>query len=382
MVSFKRNFSMKKQQIITVGRDFDTIYLGIKEFAPQEIHLLVTKESRPLCAPLISLVGEKLEIREYLVGPYDVEGISRVCDMILAENEGDEFVFNLSEGTKIMALSAGKVAREHGCRAIYITQDGYWIDTIDYVRKPLKSSISNEDYLRLYGGSVREFEDVASLKSLDVNAAYYVKKFIERYYDIYRMAKSWFRRLELPKIGDYYFKGRLPNGCEIETQGGTLSIYRGFEVFFDSACRRCCELMFLGRWWEVVVADVVADWHREQDKKGAIWHDVIFNEQSGNAVKNEVDLLVNDRQRLLLIECKSGEVLSSDVFKIDSVRRTYAGNNSKALLVSYLPLPLSIKEKCRDLGIYYFAPEYMSERSKHIEKLPQWLDNIVKMHEL
>lgn len=167
---------MHKHQIITVGRDFDTIYLGIKEFRPQLVHLLVTKESKLLCAPLLSLLSDRVKVSQDLVGPYDMDGIVSVCERILAENPEDEFIFNLSEGTKIMALAAGKAAREHGCRAIYITQDGYLIDTPDYVRRPLRSAISNEDYLRLYGGCVRTFEDVSELKSLDVNAAYYVKK--------------------------------------------------------------------------------------------------------------------------------------------------------------------------------------------------------------
>ena len=116
--------------------------------------------------------------------------------------------------------------------------------------------------------------------------------------------------------------------------------------------------------------------------KDDIWHDVIFNEQGGNAVKNEIDLVVNDRQRLLLIECKSGEITSADIFKIDSVRRTYGGNNSKALLISYLPVASSLLEKCKDLGIYCFAPEDMAARTWHVKSLPQWLDTIVQMHEL
>ena len=164
-----------------------------------------------------------------------------------------------------------------------------------------------------------------------------------------------------------------------------MSIYRGFEVFFDSASGRCCELMFLGRWWEVVVADVVSDWHMANvgsRGKDDIWHDVIFNEQNGNAVKNEIDLVVNDRQRLLLIECKSGEITSADIFKIDSVRRTYGGNNSKALLISYLPVASSLLEKCKDLGIYCFAPEDMAARTWHVKALPHWLDTVVQMHEL
>ena len=76
------------------------------------------------------------------------------------------------------------------------------------------------------------------------------------------------------------------------------------------------------------------------------------------------------------------EITSADIFKIDSVRRTYGGNNSKALLISYLPVASSLLEKCKDLGIYCFAPEDMAARTWHVKSLPQWLDTIVQMHEL
>lgn len=372
-----------KHQIITVGKDLDSIYLGIKEFAPDVIHLVATKETKGTYRDMLRLISPKIKVYEYVVGPYDVEGIMRVCGEIQEANRECEFIYNLSEGTKIMAMAAGKVAMEFGERGIYITQDGYWIDTFDYRRNPLTQTISNAEYMKLYGNSVREFEDVGKMKPLDVNTAYYAKKFIERHFDVYSEAKRWFRALPESKRGKY-FAGRLRCGYHIETEGGTLTIYKGADVLFDSACKRSCEIMFIGRWWEIIVADVVSRWDKERGGESGhgIWRDVIFNDVEKNSVKNEVDLLVNDKQRLLLIECKSGEVLSADIFRIDGVRETYGGTVSKAILVSYLPLSKSIVEKCEDLGIYWFAPKDMASRVGHINLLPEWLDEVVARHEL
>ena len=367
---------MTKHQIITVGKDLDTIYLGIKEFRPEAIHLLATQETRELYRDMLRMISPKIKVFEYLVGPYDVEGIMRVCGEIQEKYPGDEFIYNLSEGTKIMAMAAGKVAMEFGARGVYITQDGYWIDTFDYRRRRLTEGISNSEYMRLYGNSVREFEDVGKMKELDINTAWYAKKFIENHFDVYSAAKRWFRGLS-DKAQGGRTTGRLGKGYAIEVDGGALSIYRGSDVLFDSACRRSCEIMFIGRWWEIVVADTVSRWK----KGGGIWRDVIFNDIESNAVKNEIDLVVNDKQRLLLIECKSGEVFSADIFKIDSVRKTYGGGNSKAVLVSYLPLSRSILEKCNDLGIYAFAPEDSRSRRDHIKALPEWLDEVLSFHE-
>lgn len=374
---------MERHQIITVGKDLETVYIGIKEFRPDAIHLLATKETKGLYSHMLRLIPQKIRVHEYLVGPYEVEEIMRVCGEIQEARPDVEFVYNLSEGTKIMAMAAGKVAMQFGARAVYITQDGYWIDTFDYRRNRLGSGISNAEYIKLYGNSLREFEDVGKMNELDVNTAWYVKKFIEHNIELYNCAKKWYRSLPDSKTRKY-FSSRLKNGYSIETDAGTLTIYKGGDVVFDSACKRSCELMFLGRWWEVVVADTVAQWKksRSSSRHTEIWRDVIFNDVDRNSVKNEVDLLVNEQQKLLLIECKSGEVFSADIFKIQSVRETYGGTVSKAVLVSYMPLSKSIVEKCNNLGIYWFAPGDYASRTSHLKLLPQWLDDVVSSHEL
>ncbi|MGN1226772.1 MAG: Card1-like endonuclease domain-containing protein [Candidatus Cryptobacteroides sp.] len=374
-----------RHQIITVGKDFDTVYLGIKQFEPSYIHLLCTKESHRLIGPLLGMIASSVEIKEYLVGPYEVERILALCGKIFEEYPDAEFSANLSEGTKIMAMSVSKVASEKGVFCFYITQDGYYIDTYEYSTKQLTQRISNEEYLRLYGSNVKDYEDVSEIRCLDIHTAYYVKKFLERHREIYTNAKKWYRRQNLPKSEKYFLSGTLEDGCHIEVDSGALSIFRGESVYFDSACRRSCELMFLGRWWEVIVADVISKWKNSQkgsSEGNEIWHDVIFSERDGHTVKNEVDLLVNDSQRLLLIECKSGEVSSQDIFKMDSVCRTYGGNKSKSILVSYMPVEGALRDKCKDLGIYCFAPEDMGQVSKNIGRLPEWLEEVLRIHEL
>ena len=58
---------------------------------------------------MLRLISPKIKVYEYLVGPYDVEEIMRVCGEIQEKFPDAEFIYNLSEGTKIMAMAAGKV---------------------------------------------------------------------------------------------------------------------------------------------------------------------------------------------------------------------------------------------------------------------------------
>ena len=103
----------------------------------------------------------------------------------------------------------------------------------------------------------------------------------------------------------------------------------------------------------------------------------IIGEGSGRT-KNELDVLANDSRRLLFIECKSGYISQDNIYKIDSVRDTYGGENSKSILVSYFPLDEDLATKCRDLHIYLYAPTTNPERVSHLKGLPAWLDDVVK----
>ncbi len=91
-----------------------------------------------------------------------------------------------------------------------------------------------------------------------------------------------------------------------------------------------------------------------------------------------MDILINNRNNLIFLECKSGFISQDDVYKIDSVRETYGGDKNIAALASYYPLDPLIKEKCNDLGINVFAPDTEEERIGFVKTLPKWLTNISK----
>ena len=92
--------------------------------------------------------------------------------------------------------------------------------------------------------------------------------------------------------------------------------------------------------------------------------------------ENEVDVLLNNQQKLIFIECKSGNVTQNDIYKIDAVRETYGGDISQAVLASYYPVEKSLQDKCKDLQIHLFAPNFLTERSNHLNKMPAWLDKL------
>ena len=89
-----------------------------------------------------------------------------------------------------------------------------------------------------------------------------------------------------------------------------------------------------------------------------------------------MDVLLNNQQKLIFIECKSGNVTQNDIYKVDAVRETYGGDISLAVLASYYPVEDSLQEKCKDLQINLFAPAYIDDRIHHLDTLPDWLEKL------
>ena len=126
-----------------------------------------------------------------------------------------------------------------------------------------------------------------------------------------------------------------------------------------------------------LVANQVRNWSMQQENSPEVWRSVIFqtNEKDTHP-KNEVDVLLNNQQKLVFIECKSGNVTQNDIYKIDAVRETYGGDISQAVLASYYPVEKSLQDKCKDLQIHLFAPNFLTERSNYLNKMPAWLDKL------
>ena len=64
------------------------------------------------------------------------------------------------------------------------------------------------------------------------------------------------------------------------------------------------QLYFEGRWWETLVANQVRNWSTQRENLPEVWRSVIFqtNEKDTHP-KNEVDVLLNNQQKLIFIEC-------------------------------------------------------------------------------
>lgn len=366
-----------KHQIILIGKDITSVYQAIKEFGPDCIHLLFTSETEDVLGPMYPMLPQSIRRYSYLVEPYDGRCVMEVCRDIHRTFEG-EFTYNLSEGTKLMAFAANQVAVEERAKAYYLTQQGEVVFIDGFERVPLMTSLSNEEMIRLSGNVIAGYYDCKDLKDQDIQLSWQIKRFIENYRQEHTHVQRYFslycgRRLDrLPSSHSF------PDDLSFKQRDGGVLVFRSGKAILRLESPNGCHLYFEGRWWETLVAEKVHLWSDTKGDPPQAWQSVQFQLEKGSCekTKNEVDVLLNDEQKLIFIECKSGQVTQNDIYKIDAVRETYGGDISLAVLASYYPVDADLREKCKDLQISVFAPSAFSDRIDHIEVLPQWLDTL------
>lgn len=365
-----------KHQIILIGKDVWTPYYGIKEFEPDHIHLLFTKETFKVANPIFSLLPESIKCTSYCVEAYDAKSVIEVCHTIHKQFAGD-FTYNLSVGTKIMAFAAFSAAQSYGAISFYLSEEGEIIYLNTFEKLPMTSHLNNMEMLTLSGNVITSYFDSNRLQTEDVQASWLIKGFIEKYPKEHERIQSFYntncnRRLEqLPKTHTF------SNTLFFQQDGQSVLIRLNEFVLLQIFTPFANMLYFEGRWWETLVADKVRLWSSEQQPLPEVWQSVVFHSRnSPELVKSEIDILVNNRQKLIIIECKLGKVNQNDVYKVDAVREIYGGDISQAILASYYPVPNNLREKCKSLQIAMFAPKYFADRIYHIETLPEWIDKL------
>lgn len=373
---------MSKHQIITVGKDINTVYAGIKEFSPDYLHFLITQQTRAVYEPLLAMLPESISYECRFVKPYEAESVQAACRRIHTDFTG-EFSYNLTEGTKVMAIAALEVAREMQARAFYLTQEGGRIDLLSFARQPLANDLDSKEIIRLSGNVLGTYGDVAFLSAKDIVTAFAIKKFAETFSEEFKAVQHYFTYRCKRHLTLLPASFSLSHDLRVRVGDGALRISRCGRPILAIDRPNAAFLFFGGRWWEIAVASQVKIWCERQEKKPDAWNSVIFSAGSkSDRVKNEVDILVNNHGRFLFIECKSGFITQEDIYKIDAVRETYGGDRARAALASYYPVSELLKEKCADLQIHVFAPDCFAGRLDFVHTLPQWLDAVTQKDEL
>lgn len=327
------------------------ILLGIREFDPEQVYLLCTKESEKGLAAIRQMTG-KVKIKEIQVEAFNYGTVKKACENILPLiNEGDELSVNLTGGTKVMALACQAFVLEHQLKGFYINQNNTLLSIPGYQISPVNQKLSIDDFLKLSGHKYT-FERLSDYNGQDRAAVTGIETFAStnQYKDIMNHVRRTFRDQALPLAGDETFGNGDRLRYKWSDKEVEIFIYGKSKHRFVS--KKIIDLFFNAAWWEVTIA---LGLEKELKPKELLIKVKLPYIGDSTTDKNEIDILINDNNKLIFIECKSGTVKNADVQKMKTVKETYGGLVSKSLLVSLYPPGGTILERCQELDIIVFT---------------------------
>lgn len=357
---------MGKVHVALLGKEVLPVFYPIQEFKLKDICVIGTAENRKIYENLKSVcgyVGSKTQFFE--VGAYDMKEVVNVCEEIHEKYpDGTDFIYNVTGGTKPMALAAFIVAKRHGAEVIY-TDSKSCLNMDTFESKPISETLGIRIIFLLQGQKLKNYHPWPQDGASDVEVSRRILDFIKKNRALYNVL----RKRYIARNG--LFNDFNEEGCRYSFYDNELTIEKVGRRLLSIYSKDAKKLLFEGRWWERLVSDAMWKWSAGRCEIGT---DVVFDSPAGGADKNEVDILINVGNTMVFVECKSGELSQNEIYKLAAVKSTYGSDKSKSVLVTFWPLREDLRQKAEESRIFVIEPENAGQDI--LSKIPKKMDEI------
>lgn len=213
-----------KIHITLLGKESLPTYYPIMEFLPDKVFVVGTNQNINIAKRLkgvLELHDIKCKIISS-VDAFDINSIIGVCEEIHTKTEAtDEIMYNVTGGTKIMALGAFIVAQRYDSRIIYTNSDDC-IDLRTYQSEKLHCKVDSKTIFALQGQILKNCE-VYQHDDATVSVSNTIMEFVKQHRIIFRRLGDMYRANQLPS---HYDDGVIhcdssPTSIRIQ-KGGTV----------------------------------------------------------------------------------------------------------------------------------------------------------------
>lgn len=357
---------MKKVHITLLGKETLPIYYLVKAESYNKVFILATEQNKPLSKRLKDvLASENIICKIVVVEAFDVSSIIKECEAIHSACQDCDVTYNITGGTKLMAIGAYNVAQRHSSQIVYTNSDSL-IDLTTFCTKPLNVNVDSKTIFALQGQDLKDYT-VYTKDANKLECSLKIKHFIENHNDSYkRLRRLYDEHTSYGMSFDLYQEDNMPI---FEHKHGHIKAWDKGTPALDIKHIESMQLLFEGRWWETLVAESVSQW---ANGRFDVWCNVRFSPRDTNLKvldKNEIDILVNTGNKLLFVECKSGMITQDNINKMSVIRQTYGSDKSMSVLISFFPIRQDLFEKAHEAKLNVI---------KSLEEIPSRLDRILK----
>ncbi|MGM0944690.1 MAG: Card1-like endonuclease domain-containing protein [Bacteroidota bacterium] len=358
---------MSKILINLIGKETIPNYHAYKEIQPDILIQVYSDFSKKASNILASMVnGGLTEVVSIECDGWNFIDLLEKLKSSIKLLPNDQLFVNVTGGTKMMALPVYEFAKEQlpdvEVKLFYTTTNSeiVWFLEKNHVEK-LQTKLS--------------IQELISLQNQKINFSYNFNETYEKFKDYLPVIEKQLLKSSSPwnkflKYVNQHIR------IDEENKNQTLlkvseTLNSKQELFFIKIEKDEVEILYKevswlkfnltetevlwflidAGWFELMVANKLVDTYPDHE----ILLNVVFNFRSNQKlVRNEVDVLMCDGNKLIFIECKSGNIKSKDIDAIKIRKEVYGGLIGDSILVGRYPLnPTSkhLKEKIKEYGI-------------------------------
>jgi hypothetical protein len=350
--------------------------IPVLQYRPEYVALGVTatmeQKGEDFRRLLLSLEYSEEQIITYPVPEQGIEPIREAALVIGADLQqrfpGCSIAYNATGGTKLMALGFAELLAG-GANLVFYTDTAQ--DRIEFVypRQPseaMSSVLGIEVYLRAHGKRLRRAASDDPAWRQRAQDRKPLSKWLAGHAEELEPLFGPLNALAMQALEQNRRRGLPPRIAQPEQRFHTRPRGIWLEALERMARHGCCQwdaarpetlyfhdpegaLYLAGGWLEEYVWHIVADAGPEEVKAGVEFTDMA---RRGEEVRNELDCIAAHRNRLLLIECKTGKMGQNSekdagiVYKLDSIAHDM-GLFQQRLLVSARALDDSTRARAK-----------------------------------
>ncbi|HBZ57760.1 MAG TPA: hypothetical protein DEO49_01225 [Sutterella sp.] len=371
-------------------------FLPLVCYRPKKAIFLVSDEMTSQAKELkdaLSGAVPSMKISEVAIGDgWDGERVYGAVYEALVELEEEAPIVNVTGGTKIMAFAAITAAGDAGMPAFYLrtgdrnhqgSSSTITIFPSGDMRKGKKHALAQyklkiADYLAAYGYRIGKTKpDKALPKSRRelteylVGANGFVKQAVPRLNERADFALDNAKRNKLQKLiaplapardvcKSLPIENALDELCAVCRDSGLLKIENDSLVFASEDARK----YVAGGWLEEYVYDTL--------KRMGL--DPVMDLKVERKGEREIDVAFMHKEKLYVIECKSGALNRKTkeshniVYRLETLRKL-GGIESKLVLVSYQKVNVEIRSNSEDENIHIIEDGSLNNLEEHLAKL-------------
>ena len=358
-------------------------------FKPEEV-ILVYDERKANRANDLAMVLKPAGIKVSnwtIVDAWDTEHIrDRILELLL-RRDGEDIALNVSSGTRPMSIAAYEIFYELSKPVFYVHADTdrvTWLHRRDWPSFELADHIKLSAFLRAHGAELNAQGPrsgvVSGLRQLTEELVNNVQGLARPLATLNWLAQQAEQDLVSPTLTSSQLRWQELIALIDRLQAEEVCQLRNRRLHFASEERR---FFANGGWLEAHVFGLVYGLRKDVSLLQDVGRSVeIIRQDSGKAVKNELDVAFLANNRLYIIECKTkrfiqnGERADHDtpsadtLYKLDTLKGLLDGVRTRVMLVSFQPLSRWDKQRAADLQIELCSAQQLPRLG---EVLRRWM---------